>query len=82
MDVWIAYAVVGVLVFSAAFVWAVRARQFTEMDRQRHIPLRELGEDEQSAPKAARVDRWTLIGLVITVVGMLAWGIILGARYM
>ena len=36
---WTTYAVFGVIVFSAVFLWAVRTRQFSSEDRARRLPL-------------------------------------------
>ena len=36
---WVLYAVIGVSVFSAVFLWAVRAGQFRDQDRARYLPL-------------------------------------------
>jgi cbb3-type cytochrome oxidase maturation protein len=49
---WIMYTGVGILVFSLAFLWAVRARQFWDQDRARYLPL----EDEEPAPEEPAPD--------------------------
>ena len=37
--VWALYAVLGVGLFSAFFLWGVRTRQFGDQDRARYLPL-------------------------------------------
>lgn len=77
LDLWIGYAIFGTTVVSAVFVWAVRARQFTEFDRARRIGLDAEGpkpEEEESKP--GRLDRYTWVGLAVLtagVVGMALW---------
>ncbi len=41
---WILYALVGVSVYSAMFIWAVRAGQFRDQQRARYLAL---GEPER-----------------------------------
>jgi len=36
---WTTYAVFGVIVYSAVFLWAVRTRQFSSEERARNLPL-------------------------------------------
>ncbi len=83
LDVWIGYAAIGTTIFSVVFVWAVRTRQFTEMDRQRHIPLRsaEIGGEQRASRTVPRVDCLVLAALIVTVFGMLIWGIVAGMTY-
>ena len=38
--VWVIYAIVGTAAFTAAFAWAVRTRQFSDLDRARIIALK------------------------------------------
>ncbi len=44
---WILYAALGTAFFSAFFLWAVRARQFSDQDRARYLPL--LAEENEAA---------------------------------
>jgi cbb3-type cytochrome oxidase maturation protein len=44
---WIVYALVGVSVFSAVFIWAVRAGQFRDQDRARYLPLEAPPREEE-----------------------------------
>ena len=44
---WILYAVFGVSLFALIFLWAVRAGQFRDQDRARHLPL----QDDAAADK-------------------------------
>jgi nitrogen fixation-related uncharacterized protein len=81
MDVWIGYAIVGTAVFSAIFVWAVRTRQFTELNRQRYIALR--AADSLEADRAAvpgRLDRYTWFALALLTLAMVAAGLWVGMR--
>jgi cbb3-type cytochrome oxidase maturation protein len=39
LTIWILYAIIGVTIFSALFVWAVRSGQFRDQERARHLPL-------------------------------------------
>ena len=43
---WIGYALVGVSLFSAIFLWAVRSGQFRDQDRARYLPLEEPGRED------------------------------------
>jgi nitrogen fixation-related uncharacterized protein len=36
---WTTYAVFGVIVYSAVFLWAVRTRQFSSEEQARRLPL-------------------------------------------
>jgi cbb3-type cytochrome oxidase maturation protein len=36
---WITFTVLAVVGMAAVLVWAVRARQFADQDRARHLPL-------------------------------------------
>ncbi len=49
LTMWILYAVFGVTVFSLLFLWAVRARQFSDQDRARYLPLED-PEKRQPSP--------------------------------
>ncbi len=46
---WSAVALVGIAGASAALVWAVRSRQFSDQDRARFLPL-----DERLQPREDR----------------------------
>jgi cbb3-type cytochrome oxidase maturation protein len=43
---WVLYALLGIGWFSAFFLWAVRARQFTDQERARYLPLTTLEEED------------------------------------
>lgn len=53
--------------YAACFIWAVRNRQFTELDRQRYIAIRaddsNLKEDEE--PQPGRIDRYTWLFIIL-----------------
>jgi nitrogen fixation-related uncharacterized protein len=36
---WTTYAIFGVIVYSAVFLWAVRTRQFSSEEQARRLPL-------------------------------------------
>ncbi|HOK55174.1 MAG TPA: hypothetical protein PLZ21_13450 [Armatimonadota bacterium] len=63
---WILIAVFGITCYSLVFIWAVRAKQFTELDRQRYIALRseDLLDFDASKHDMTRADRY--IWLVLT----------------
>ena len=65
---WILYTVVGILVFSLAFVWAVRARQFWNQDRARYLPL----EDEEATDSSGEPGGVPGSMLVVIVLGISA----------
>lgn len=82
LKVWIAYAIVGSTVFSLAFIWAVRARQFSDLDRGRYIPLHSDASDEsdQGEAKPARIDRYTWAGLVVLLAAATAAVLLVAAK--
>lgn len=81
VNLWIGYAIFGSVVLSAIFVWAVRTRQFTELNRQRYIALR--AADPLESEKAAmpgRFDRYTWFALALLTLAMVAAGLWVGTR--
>jgi cbb3-type cytochrome oxidase maturation protein len=68
LTIWIGYAIVGVTIFSLVFVWAVRARQFTDFDRARYIALNAVKqvESDQYDQSISKIDRctWIMLSLV------------------
>jgi cbb3-type cytochrome oxidase maturation protein len=42
LTIWVLYAIIGIVLFSLLFVWAVRAGQFGDQQRARHLPLEHL----------------------------------------
>jgi len=80
MDVWIGYAIFGVTLFSLVFAWAVRTRQFSDLDRGRYIPLDPDEPREAKLAKASLLDRWGLRLMLIVAAGMLVAAVIVGAR--
>ncbi|MDO8588179.1 MAG: hypothetical protein Q7T82_14220 [Armatimonadota bacterium] len=82
LDIWIAYAIVGTTIFSAVFVWAVRSRQFTELDRQRYIALNaaDLREHGDAGRRPNRIDRYTWLGLLLITFALMAAAVWLGAN--
>lgn len=64
LSAWIIWALCGVAIYSAAFVWAVRSRQFSDLEKPRYIALdsdRFIEEDTGRVP--GRIDRYTGVGL-------------------
>ena len=82
LDVWIAYAIFGSAAFSAVFVWAVRSRQFTELDRQRYIALNaaELRERSDANRRPAGLDRYTWLALLLITFALMSAAVWLGLR--
>ena len=81
LDVWIGYAIFGVTIFSAVFVWAVRARQFTDLDRARYIALKSEQPIESAGSRAVgRLDRYTWVGLAVLTLAVVVSGLWLGLR--
>jgi nitrogen fixation-related uncharacterized protein len=80
VDVWIVYAIFGTTAFSTVFVWAVRSRQFTELDRQRYLALRaeEPVESERTGRTPTRPDLYTLLALALITLGVITAGLWLG----
>lgn len=83
LDVWLGYAVFGTIVFSIIFVWAVRARQFSDLDRGRYIPLdgdRTTSSEDEPCRRRSRVDLWG-VALVVCIAGVLMLtAVVLGIR--
>ena len=57
LAVWIAFTVLALIAIIAVFVWAVRARQFSDQDRARHLPLRSGIPRDEVAPRRRRQGR-------------------------
>jgi len=70
---WIGYTVCGVLVFSLAFLWAVRARQFWNQDRARYLPL----GDEAPAELDPRVARMPVSALAPILIATAALALVI-----
>lgn len=79
LDVWIGYTIFGTALFSAIFVWAVRARQFSDLDRARFIPLSD-EEQESSNHKPGRIDRYTWVVLALLTVAAITMALVIGLR--
>jgi cbb3-type cytochrome oxidase maturation protein len=66
---WILYTGFGILVFSLAFLWAVRARQFWDQDRARYLPL----DDEDPTPEEPKKRAGAaglLVPIIVFVIGL------------
>lgn len=66
---WILYTAFGVTVFSLAFLWAVRARQFWDQDRARHLPL-ESEEMEGTPPPDPQPSLGLFVPILVFVAGL------------
>lgn len=78
---WVIYAIFGIIGYSAAFVWAVRTRQFSDTDRARYIALdggKAVEPDSEPEQSVSRIDRYTWIGLALLTLAMIAWTIAVG----
>jgi cbb3-type cytochrome oxidase maturation protein len=53
LTIWILYAIIGLTLFSALFVWAVRSGQFRDQQRARRLPL-ECPESGENATDEAQ----------------------------
>lgn len=74
VEVWIGYAIFGTAIFSAAFIWAVRERQFSELHRGGRIPLDadRMDDADPSERRPTLVDRFTSHALAVLLAGMIA----------
>jgi cbb3-type cytochrome oxidase maturation protein len=83
VKLWIIFALWGALVYSAVFLWAVRNRQFSELDRQRYIAIRAadpIESDDDISRKAGVADRYTWLALVLLALAVIAAGVLLGLK--
>lgn len=82
LTAWVIYAVIGIAAYSAAFVWAVRTRQFTELDRASRIALKDLEpcDADKLNRRPGLIDRYTWLGLFLTLVAVVVWVIWTGVR--
>jgi nitrogen fixation-related uncharacterized protein len=79
LEVWVMYAIFGITLFSAVFVWAVRARQFTDLDKGRYIALRTEDTERGDRPETpAKVDSLTLLFIVFIALALFLSAIWLG----
>lgn len=68
LDVWVGYTIVGVILFTAVFLWAARTGQFSNLDRGRYIPLKaadQIDEPESPSREPSRIDRYTWVSLLV-----------------
>jgi nitrogen fixation-related uncharacterized protein len=82
IGVWIGYAIFGCSAFTIVFLWAVRTRQFTELDRQRYIALKAAEPLEQQAinREPGRIDRYMWLFLLLLCFVMVAAVLWLGFK--
>ncbi len=75
LEVWVGYAIVGTLIFTVMFAWAVRARQFSDMDRARKIALDADKPIEKGGAvrTPSRIDRYTWVGIALITAALLAY---------
>jgi len=79
LELWFGYAILGVLIFSVLFIWAVRARQFSQLDRARHIALR-TQHIESVETEPSRLDRFTWIALALITLTLLSITLLIAIR--
>ncbi len=81
LTVWIIYAVIGVGISCAVFLWAVRARQFSDQDRARYLALNAeaLPPELPTIRRPAGADRYTWVALLLIMFLVLATTLWLGA---
>jgi hypothetical protein len=81
VSIWIGYAIFGSVVLSAVFVWAVRTRQFTELNRQRYIALQAVDTlESENETRSCRVDRYTWLALALLTLAVVTAGLWLGFK--
>lgn len=82
VKMWIGFAMAGVTLFSAAFLWGVRARQFTDLDRARYLALKavEPVEPDPQKRKCSVIDRLGLLGVVLVTLILFALVLWVGYR--
>lgn len=82
LAVWIIYTTVGMIGFGAVFVWAIRTRQFTELDRQRYIALNaEALPDSGDRPgRVSRLDAYAWPALFVIAFAAIGAALWLGAK--
>jgi len=76
LEVWIGYALIGVLIFALMFAWAVRTGQFTDMDRVRYIAIDQSEVVERPHGRLSVFDRFAgyMIGLIAVIaLGYTLW---------
>ncbi|MBI2842323.1 MAG: cbb3-type cytochrome oxidase assembly protein CcoS [Armatimonadetes bacterium] len=82
IKIWIGYAVVGIAIFSAVFLWAVRNGQFTDFDRARYIAIKDVppGDTDNQDRRMGRIDALTWAGILFLAAAVLIWAVVIGAR--
>ncbi|MGI6295731.1 MAG: hypothetical protein ACOX3G_06545 [Armatimonadota bacterium] len=81
LRVWLGYALFGVTAFSIVLAWAVRARQFSNLDKGRYIPLADERDSADSeSGHGTRADRWGLIFIVTIALGLFGAAVVLATR--
>ena len=81
LDVWIGYTIFGISLFSAIFVWAVRARQFSDLERGRYIPLSDNDNSEQKSDtdrQPAKIDKYTWVALALITIAAVTAALFIG----
>ena len=81
LEVWVGYALCGATLFSLVFLWAVRERQFSNLDSGRYIPLRAAEEregEEQQDTRICSFDRCMLVALLSISAAAVVFAIYLG----
>jgi nitrogen fixation-related uncharacterized protein len=82
LEIWVIYAIFGSSAFSILFFWAVRARQFSNLERGRHIPIESMEEAgvRPSERPVGRIDKYTWLVLVTLAAAVLISVVWIGVR--
>ncbi len=81
--IWLGNVIYVATVVSAALLWAVRNRQFSDMDRPRHFALNaadELNDQSQANRRPGRLDRYIWLFMLIVTAAVFATALWIGIR--
>jgi cbb3-type cytochrome oxidase maturation protein len=53
LTIWVLYAVIGMVLLSVIFLWAVRSGQFRDQQRARYLPLESPPQDDKGVESAS-----------------------------
>ncbi len=80
LDLWLGYAILGSISFALVLTWAVRTRQFSDLDRGRYIPLDERVTPDEAPVSASALDVWGVRLIALTAAAAIAAAIVLAIR--
>ena len=80
--IWVANVIYAAAVISAALLWAVRTKQFSDMDRPRHFALDAEPLDDASTRRRSpgRLVRYAWAQLLLDTAALFAVVLVLGIR--